>query len=85
MNVQKHYRGFALTWQDPPETGDGYQISISSEDLDLNGKLEAAEQVRPARHVLKDAQREAQLFIDSLLSRSRRGKTLNRDHGMTGL
>ncbi|HEY4926606.1 MAG TPA: hypothetical protein VII20_19520 [Roseiarcus sp.] len=74
MNVQEHYRGFAFTWQDPPETGEGYQISISSEDLDLNGKLEAAEQVRPAKHVLKDAQREAQLFIDSLLSRSRRGK-----------
>jgi len=59
MNVQEHYRGFALTWQDPPE-GESYQISISSEDLDLNGKLEAAEQVRPARHRLKDAQREAQ-------------------------
>jgi hypothetical protein len=73
MNVQKHYRGFALTWQDPPETGDGYQISISSEDLDLNGKLEVAEQVRPARHVLKDAQREAQQFIDGVLSRPRGG------------
>jgi hypothetical protein len=74
MNVQKHYRDFILTWQDPPEPGEDYQISISSEDLDLNGKLEAAEQVRPARHGLKDAQRESQQFIDIVLSRPRRGK-----------
>jgi hypothetical protein len=74
MIVQEHYRGFVFTWQNPPETGEGYKISISSEDLDLNGKLEAEEQVRPARHVLKEAQREAQQFIDSLLSPSQHGQ-----------
>jgi hypothetical protein len=73
MNVQEHYRGFVLTWEDPPATGEGYQINVSSENLDLNGKLKADDQVRPARRALKDAQQEAQQFIDSILPRSRRG------------
>jgi hypothetical protein len=42
----EHSRGPAFTWQDPPASGQGYPISISSK-VDLNGKLGAAEQVRP--------------------------------------
>jgi hypothetical protein len=70
MNAQEHYRGFVFTWEEPPSPGDGYQINISSEDLRLNGKLQAGENVRPAESVLTDAQREAQRFIDDVLTRS---------------
>jgi hypothetical protein len=76
MNVQERYRDFVFTWQDPPPTGDGYQINISSEDLGLNGKLQAAEDVRPAKNVLKDAVQEAQQFVDRLLARSSSGGAL---------
>jgi hypothetical protein len=70
MNGQEQYFGFTFTWEYPPPSGDGYQISISSEDSDLNGKAPAGAQIRPASRVLKDARQEAQRFIDGLLTRS---------------
>jgi hypothetical protein len=81
MNVQKHYRGFALTWQDPPETGEGYQLSISSEDLDLRGSGTSASREACAQRC---AARSAAVYRWRAIAAEGR-HTLNRDHGMTGL
>jgi alkanesulfonate monooxygenase SsuD/methylene tetrahydromethanopterin reductase-like flavin-dependent oxidoreductase (luciferase family) len=65
MQRAKSYKGFVMTWSEPPETSDRRTINIGSDDRRLFAKLGRSSKV-VAGATLEEALEKAKRFIDSL-------------------
>jgi hypothetical protein len=66
---EEHYRGFICSWIDPPPTGVGSQMNISSKTVSLRDVLDASETERPNFQSLEEAKENARRAIGAALAR----------------
>ena len=72
MHKEEIYRGFVVSWQQPPLTGLGFQMNITSETPNLLTLLKPTDRIRPPIGCcLEDAVKDAKIAIDSAIARGR--------------
>jgi hypothetical protein len=70
MTMTEEYRGFVLTWQEPPPMGNGYSVNIGSDNMNLSGILASHEATPIPNPNLLTALENARGIIDQLLGRA---------------
>ena len=74
MEKTQLYKEFELRWDDPPQTGVGWEVSLVGSTPELQEKLEGAVSAHgshpmPPRKSFEDAITRAQAFIEDLLAK----------------
>ena len=74
MDKKENYRGYEIGWQDPPMTSAGFDITVASEDKNLQERLERAFACKGAyvfrsAIALEEALKVARTTVDSALAR----------------
>jgi hypothetical protein len=63
QNKEEPYRGYMLSWQEPPRTSAGYEININPTD---RAKFSRIKEMPPNRS-LEMASAAARVYVDELL------------------
>lgn len=71
----KPYKGFELSWEEPPRTSAGYEVSVASNDPTLQRRLEEycgrrGADTGPAMLLLAGALKHAEDRVDAVLGHS---------------
>ena len=67
----EQYRGYEISWQEPPLTSAGHDINVASNDSELRGRLEQrcgqkGAHVMSGERDLGEGLKKARAFIESL-------------------
>lgn len=70
--LEEEYKGYVLSWQEPPPTTANWQISIGSNDIDFARLLEQATGNKGTHQIIgadkASALRAANEFVDGLVN-----------------
>ena len=72
MNPSERYRGYVISWQQPPLTAAGLEMKIASNEPDLQNRLEDHSGIKGA-HVIRartvdEGLKSSKQYIDRMLA-----------------